>query len=100
MRRGLEAFHKRMAKKMASIRFPHKLRQLEGHMRKVALYMREEMPEDGNAQRHAAELEGAAGMIRQWVEELEEARCDHAHWSFEKHGRICTCGKLMWDAGD
>jgi len=26
--------------------------------------------------------------------------CDHKHYSFEKHGRYCTCGTIMCDFGD
>lgn len=26
--------------------------------------------------------------------------CDHAHWSFATHGRICSCGAMMLDFGD
>lgn len=26
--------------------------------------------------------------------------CDHRHYRPDEHGRRCTCGTLMWDAGD
>lgn len=26
--------------------------------------------------------------------------CTHEHWRSAVHGRRCTCGELMWDAGD
>jgi len=31
---------------------------------------------------------------------LEKTKCSHAHYDFIKHGRGCTCGKLMIDPGD
>lgn len=30
----------------------------------------------------------------------ENKSCDHKHYSFEKHGRHCTCGTIMVDFGD
>ena len=29
-----------------------------------------------------------------------EGTCDHKHWTFEKHGRRCSCGAWMVDFGD
>jgi hypothetical protein len=29
-----------------------------------------------------------------------EKKCDHKHYSFAKHGRVCTCGAMMKDWGD
>lgn len=29
-----------------------------------------------------------------------ESACDHKHWNFREHGRVCTCGKFMADFGD
>lgn len=26
--------------------------------------------------------------------------CDHKHWKLGLHGRYCTCGAIMMDAGD
>jgi len=26
--------------------------------------------------------------------------CNHSHYSFDKHGRVCTCGVFMADFGD
>jgi len=31
---------------------------------------------------------------------VQETKCTHSHWENEKHGRFCTCGVQMWDAGD
>ena len=31
---------------------------------------------------------------------VQETKCTHSHWTNEKHGRFCTCGVQMWDAGD
>lgn len=28
------------------------------------------------------------------------APCDHRHWSFRTHGRLCSCGLMMADFGD
>lgn len=28
------------------------------------------------------------------------AACTHEHWNFNEHGRRCTCGASMLDAGD
>ena len=32
--------------------------------------------------------------------EPEKVPCDHSHWSFKTHGRICSCGTTMVDPGD
>jgi hypothetical protein len=30
----------------------------------------------------------------------EKTPCDHIHWNFKTHGRICSCGTVMVDPGD
>ncbi len=30
----------------------------------------------------------------------ENTACNHRHYDSKKHGRHCTCGTVMWDAGD
>ena len=32
--------------------------------------------------------------------ESENRACNHAQWSFQKHGRYCPCGTCMVDFGD
>lgn len=32
--------------------------------------------------------------------QAENRLCDHKHYRFEQHGRICTCGTMMCDFGD
>jgi len=34
------------------------------------------------------------------AKELQPGVCTHSHWSFDKHGRICTCGTMIVDFGD
>lgn len=34
------------------------------------------------------------------VERLYAKVCDHSQWRFERHGRLCPCGKMMADFGD
>lgn len=40
----------------------------------------------------------AARKVR--AEKMMSSGCDHAHYDFRKHGRICTCGTLMVNPGD
>ena len=30
----------------------------------------------------------------------EKPDCDHAEWTFDKHGRCCPCGTFMMSFGD
>jgi hypothetical protein len=37
------------------------------------------------------------------TKEMREAsgdECNHQHWTFKQHGRMCTCGAVMQDFGD
>ena len=40
----------------------------------------------------------AASVIDAW--EAARHTCNHKHYSFDQHGRRCTCGELMVDFGD
>jgi hypothetical protein len=44
----------------------------------------------------------AASIIDAWKsEQATQLTCDHADWSFEKHGRCCfKCGAFVVDFGD
>lgn len=55
------------------------------------------------AEVEAGERRRAQERIAALTRELEAARgkpCDHAHWTFATHGRICSCGVHMADFGD
>lgn len=47
-------------------------------------------------------LDVANAELRKFAEALAKGResCDHADYDFEKHGRRCPCGEVMFDPGD
>jgi hypothetical protein len=50
---------------------------------------------------HMWEAKITAGELRAALAETGEGQpCDHKHYDSAKHGRRCTCGASMWDAGD
>lgn len=46
-------------------------------------------------------VDEATGEIVHGAERAEKpSSCDHSHWTWATHGRVCSCGTFIVDFGD